>query len=159
MPPGRRDRKVTPSRRTRHIGKAMSSAPVHIHLHGAQSMPSKKFVVSALAALGLGTLPVTLLACGSSTPSEPSLVSADFTGMDAPATADQKADMYTTARVTFTYSDGTSKTHDLAYDKIFDTTDVVGGAVVGGLFDSGGAPLLETGGQMTFAAWPVTTGA
>ena len=111
-------------------------------------MQSKKFAVAALAALCLGVLPVTLLACASSTATGPTLASAEFIGMEAPATTDQKADMYTTAQVKLTYSDGTSKTHDLAYHKIFDTTDVVGGAVVGGLFSSTGTPLVDTLGQM-----------
>ncbi len=108
-------------------------------------MKWKKISVAVLAALTVGVLPVALSGCNDD---GKKVVSVEFIGMDAPATIDQKADMYSAAKAKFTYDDGTTKTYDLAYHKLFDTTDVVGGNVVGGLFNSLGAALTDNDGQM-----------
>jgi secreted PhoX family phosphatase len=107
-------------------------------------MKMKKIGVAMLVAFGMST-PLILAGCDDS---GKKVTSVEFIGMDAPTTAEQKADMYSAAKVKFTYDDGTSKTYDLAYHKLFDTTDVVGGNVVGGLFNSAGGALTDNDGQM-----------
>lgn len=92
---------------------------------------------------------LTLAGCFGGSDSQANAVTAvEFLGMAAPATAAEKADADTTAKVKYTYSNGSSETHDLAYHRIFVTTDVVGGNVVGGLFDSNDRPLTDNLGQM-----------
>jgi secreted PhoX family phosphatase len=92
---------------------------------------------------------LTLAGCWSESDSQPlTVTSVEFIGMAAPATAAEKADAYTTAKVKYTYINGSSETHDLAYHRIFLTTDVVGGNMVGGLFDANDRPLTDSLGQM-----------
>ena len=92
---------------------------------------------------------LTLAGCFGGSDSESNAVTAvEFIGMAAPATAAEKADAYTTAKAKYTYSNGSSETHDLAYHRIFLTTDIVGGNMVGGLFDSNDRPLTDNLGQM-----------
>ncbi len=107
-------------------------------------MKMKKLGAAMLVAFGVST-PLILAGCDDS---GKKVTSVEFIGMDAPATAEQKADMYSAAKVKFNYDDGTSKTYDLAYHKLFNTTDVVGGNVVGGLFNSAGGALTDNDGQM-----------
>ena len=71
----------------------------------------------------------------------------DFIGMDAPATTEQKADMYSGARVVYTFESGATAEYQLQYHKIFDTTTTVGGNVVGGLYSAVGS-LGDNDGQM-----------
>jgi uncharacterized protein len=72
----------------------------------------------------------------------------EFIGMEPPATAEDKADMYTKAKMKVTFSNGAVATYDLKYHKLFDTTDLVGGNMVGGLFNAASAPLTDNAGQM-----------
>lgn len=111
-------------------------------------MTSGKFRMAALGAASLVGLAAVHAGCGSTAAAGPSVVSAEFTAMSPPSTIEQKSDVYTQAKVTLTYSDGTTRTHDLAYHKIFDTTDVVGGNVVGGFFDAAGNPIVDASGQL-----------
>jgi hypothetical protein len=100
--------------------------------------------VAIAAILGLA-----VSACGSDSDSQSLAVSSvEFIGMPAPATAAEKADAYTTAKLRYNYSNGTSETIDLAYHTIFRTTDVVGGNMVGGLFDANDRPLTDNLGQI-----------
>jgi secreted PhoX family phosphatase len=108
-------------------------------------MKLKKIAVAALTTLGVSVLPMALSGCNDD---NKKVVSVEFIAMDAPATAAQKADMYSGAKVKYTYDDGSTVTYDLAYHKLFDTTDVVGGNVVGGLFNSLGVALSDNDGQM-----------
>ena len=68
----------------------------------------------------------------------------EFVGMTAPSTAAERADAYTTAQAIVSYSDGTTKTVDLAYNQLYGTTDYLGGVTAGGLVDVNGNPLLDT---------------
>ena len=72
----------------------------------------------------------------------------EFTGMPAPATADEKADLYTRATLRMTCPDGSTTDDPLRYHRIFATADRVGEAVVGGLFDSAGTALTDRDGQL-----------
>ena len=76
------------------------------------------------------------------------VTSVDFIGMSPPATVDEQSDVYTRAKMKVTYRSGKSETFDLKYHKLADTTDVVGGNMVGGLFDSRGIALTDSFGQM-----------
>jgi secreted PhoX family phosphatase len=95
-------------------------------------------LASLLAAPATATCPR-----GAATPAR-----VDFVGMPAPATADEKADVYTRATLRMTCSDGTAAEYPLRYHQIFATTDHIGEAVVGGLFNATGAPLADREGQM-----------
>ena len=90
---------------------------------------------------------LSLAACNSDDDSR-SLSSVEFVGMPAPATAAEKADAYSTAKIKYNYSDGSSATLDLAYHKIFLTTDMIGGSMVGGLYDSSDRALTDNDGPM-----------
>ena len=74
--------------------------------------------------------------------------SVEFVAMPAPATAEEKADIYTKAQMKITYKHGNTKTYDLKYHQLMATTDVIGGKVVGGLYDVKDAPITDADGQM-----------
>ncbi|MBK7744156.1 MAG: DUF839 domain-containing protein [Betaproteobacteria bacterium] len=92
-------------------------------------------------------LSLSLAACNSDSSSR-SLSSVEFIGMPAPATAAEKADAYSTARIKYLYDDGSNETHDLAYHRIFLTSDMIGGSMVGGLYDSDDRALTDNDGPM-----------
>ncbi|MFC5407612.1 alkaline phosphatase PhoX [Cohnella soli] len=73
-----------------------------------------------------------------------SVKSVEFVGMPAPATAVQMADLYTTASIKVTYSDGTVKSFPLSYKKLFKTTDKVGNTIAGVAIDAKGNPIMDT---------------
>jgi len=75
--------------------------------------------------------------------------SVEFIGMDAPSTPEQKADVYTTAKVKVTYRNGKSNTINLKYHQLMATTDVINGKTVGGLFDHNDDPINDAQGQIT----------
>lgn len=106
-------------------------------------MKLKKVSLAVLVSLGIVSLVI-----GCKTDNKAAVSSVEFIGMEAPATAEQKADMYTSAQMKVTYADGTTKLYDLAYNKIFDTTDSLGGNIVGGLFNSLDQALTDNDGQM-----------
>ena len=103
--------------------------------------------IRPLSAAIAAVLSLSLAACNSDDDSR-SLSSVEFIGMPAPATAAQKADAYSTAKIKYNYSDGSSATLDLAYHKIFLTTDMIGGSMVGGLYDSNDRALTDNDGPM-----------
>ena len=72
----------------------------------------------------------------------------EFTGMPAPATAEEKADIYTSATLRMICPDGSAVERPLRYHPIFATGDRVGEAVVGGLFNGAGAALTDRDGQL-----------
>ncbi|MEZ5192815.1 MAG: DUF839 domain-containing protein [Nocardioides sp.] len=74
--------------------------------------------------------------------------SVEFIGMDPPSTPEEKASVYTTAKVTVTYRDGRTRTYDLAYHQLMATGDTVNGTVVGGLYDVNDQPLTDDNGQI-----------
>jgi hypothetical protein len=79
---------------------------------------------------------------------EPVLKSVEFVGMPPPSTLEERADVYTTAKMKVTYLDGRSETYDLRYHALANTTDVIRGHMVGGLFDAGGFPISDAYGQL-----------
>jgi secreted PhoX family phosphatase len=81
------------------------------------------------------------------TPTTAKVASVEFIGMAAPATPDQKTDIYTGAKVRVVYRNGKSTVHDLQYHELMGTTDRVNGALVGGLFNHLDQPLLDINGQ------------
>jgi secreted PhoX family phosphatase len=78
----------------------------------------------------------------------PPVKSVEFIGMPSPASVEEKADIYTTAKVRYTYVNGKTKTYDLHYHQLMGTTELVAGKVVGGLYDANGSPLMDNDGQM-----------
>ncbi|MDB4866613.1 MAG: hypothetical protein JWR03_946 [Cohnella sp.] len=64
--------------------------------------------------------------------------------MPAPATAKEMADLYTTASVKVTYSNGSVKNFPLSYKKLFKSTDKVGGTIAGVAVDAKGKPIMDT---------------
>jgi hypothetical protein len=70
--------------------------------------------------------------------------SVEFVGMPAPATAKEMAQLYTTASVKVTYSNGSVKTFPLTYKKLFKSTDKIGGTIAGVAVDSKGNPIMDT---------------
>ena len=103
--------------------------------------------IRPLSAAIAAVFSLSLAACNSDDDSR-SLSSVEFVGMPAPATAAEKADAYSTAKIKYNYSDGSSATLDLAYHKIFLTTDMIGGSMVGGLYDSSDRALTDNDGPM-----------
>lgn len=78
----------------------------------------------------------------------PDVKSVEFIGMDAPASAEKKADIYTDAKMRVTDKYGRTKIYDLKYHHLMTTTDAIKGEVVGGLYDVHGAPLTDRDGHM-----------
>jgi secreted PhoX family phosphatase len=104
-------------------------------------MKLKATSLAVMSALGVGSLPATSFAA-------PTLQRVEFIGMEAPSTADEKASMYTDAKMKVYYRNGQSRTFDLKYHELMGTTDIIRGQVVGGLHDVNGAPLEDFDGQM-----------
>lgn len=105
-------------------------------------MKLKKGVIALISAFGAGIVPLSAQA------GLGLVKSVEFIGMDAPATAEEKADIYTKAKVKYTYRFGWTKTYDLKYHQLMATTDVIKGRVVGGLFGSNDSALTDRDGQM-----------
>jgi uncharacterized protein len=107
--------------------------------------PSKRnFLVTQPKIL---TTAILVALCGSVS-AKGNAVAVEFFGMPAPSTVDERADIYTAARVQVTYVNGESKMHDLAYHTLANTADEIGGNVVGGLFDANDGPIEDKFGQM-----------
>ena len=104
-------------------------------------MKLKPLVAAVSAALGITVL--SSAACAGST-----VKSVEFIGMDAPASVDEKSDVYTKAQVIYRYTNGKSKTYDLKYHQVTGTTELVNGKLVGGLYDRNDAPLEDDDGPM-----------
>ena len=107
-------------------------------------MKLKPIVAAVSAALGVTVL--SSAACAGST-----VKSVEFIGMDAPASVDEKSDVYTKAQVIYRYTNGKSKTYDLKYHQVTGTTELVNGKLVGGLYDRNDAPLEDDDGPMASA--------
>ena len=74
--------------------------------------------------------------------------SVEFTSTPAPSTAAEMATTYTTSKAIVKYTDGTSETFNLEYDKLFTTLDTVGTNPnpAGQLYDMNGTPLMDPNG-------------
>jgi secreted PhoX family phosphatase len=100
-------------------------------------MLKKSLPVAVASALGLMNINAVMAAA-------PTVSSVEFIGMNAPSTLEQRASVYTEAKVKINYSNGTSKIRPLEYKQLFATTDVINGKVAGGLYDVAGQPLMDT---------------
>lgn len=107
-------------------------------------MQIKPVVVATLSTLVLATQSPAVQAHSS----HASVKSVEFIGMSAPATADEKADIYTKAKVKYTYANGKTETFDLKYHQLMATTEMIKNQMVGGLFDANNMPLTDNDGQM-----------
>ncbi|PKQ24215.1 MAG: hypothetical protein CVT65_04245 [Actinobacteria bacterium HGW-Actinobacteria-5] len=74
--------------------------------------------------------------------------SVEFIGMDPPATPEQKADIYSSAKIKVTYANRRTQILDLAYHQLMATGETVNGKVVGGLYDVNDQPLTDDNGQI-----------
>lgn len=88
---------------------------------------------------------------------QPAVTSVEFIGMAAPATAAEKADAYTKAKVVLTYGNQTTKTVELQYHTLMGTGDVLGGKVVGGIQDANDTPISDANGPLASDAPDGTT--
>jgi hypothetical protein len=107
---------------------------------------------SALYAALFGTSILVACGGGDDEASAPTVVGVEFVGMAAPATAAEKADAYTAAKVVLTYSDQSVKTLDLQYSMLMGTGDVLGGKVVGGIYDANDQPISDASGPLAYDA-------
>jgi secreted PhoX family phosphatase len=98
-------------------------------------------VVAVATALGAGL--VAQPGCA-----DPGIQSVEFIGMPAPATVDEKTDIYTKARIRITRRSGEIDEQDLKYHRLMATTETLGGEVVGGLYDTNGDRLIDRDGAM-----------
>jgi len=71
------------------------------------------------------------------------IASIEFIGMNAPVTPEQRASIYTDAKVKITYKNGRSEIETLEYKQLFSTTDSINGKLAGGLYDALGQPLMD----------------
>ena len=104
-------------------------------------MKRKPIVIALSSALGIAVL-------SSSACANPTVKSVEFIGMDPPSTVEEKADIYTKAKVKITYRNGKTEAYDLKYHQLMATTEAVNGKRVGGLYDANGQPLMDNDGQM-----------
>lgn len=104
-------------------------------------MEHKPLVIALSAALGVTVL--SSPACAN-----PAVKSVEFIGMDPPSTVEEKADIYTKAKIKVTYRNGKTETLPLEYHLLATTTDIIKGRMVGGLYDSNHTPLYDSDGQM-----------
>lgn len=74
--------------------------------------------------------------------------SVEFVGMDAPADSVEKSDIYTNAKMRVTYQNNKSKTYDLQYHALMETTESLNNKVIGGLFDQNENALTDANGQL-----------
>jgi hypothetical protein len=74
--------------------------------------------------------------------------SVDFISMDAPATLEERADIYSSAKMEVTYRNGKKETHELQYHQLMVTTEEKGDEVVGGLWNYEDNPISDDYGQM-----------
>lgn len=118
-------------------------------------MKLKSLSKAVLAALGVTVLSISLTGCDDSA-SDPTISAVEFVGMDAPASDDQIASTYTTAKVRITYSDGSVKEQALDYNVLFANTDKVGSSAnaAGQYYDYLGSPIMDPYGQPVIAETP-----
>jgi hypothetical protein len=107
-----------------------------------QPQPVSVAISTALTALTIASGVQAACAHGECAESKACKVAAaEFFSMPAPATAEQKADIYTAAQMEVTCENGRSTTYDLVYHTLMNTTEEINGSVVGGLWDAFGDPL------------------
>jgi secreted PhoX family phosphatase len=105
---------------------------------------SKKTLLPSLGlAIMASAFPVSLTSAAPAS-SRITVVSSEFISMPAPATTREMAELYTTASLKVTYSDGSVKLFPLSYKKLFRSTDSVGGTIAGVSVDASGKPIMDT---------------
>jgi len=97
--------------------------------------------ISTLSAASLSLMSLSVSA-------GPVIKSVEFIGMAAPATADEKSDVYTKAKMKVTYKNKKVTTYDLQYHTLIKTNEQINDKVVGGLFDDNEDPLTDSAGQI-----------
>ena len=102
--------------------------------------------IAVAVAATLGALSTTVYCSGGH--DKETSKSVEFIGMPAPATVDEKSDIYTAAKLKVTDKDGETRTYLLQYHQLMGTTDTIRRKVVGGLSDVNGDPLTDEYGQM-----------
>lgn len=98
----------------------------------------------ALPALGLAVFTTLIPASVTAAAGGVKVTSTEFIGMPAPSTTKEMAQLYTTAGLKVTYSDGSVKLFPLSYKKLFKSTESVGGTVAGVVVDAKGKPVIDT---------------
>ncbi|MBN2646633.1 MAG: DUF839 domain-containing protein [Thiotrichales bacterium] len=80
----------------------------------------------------------------------------EFTETPAPSTAEEIASTYTKSNAIITYTDGSTQTFPLSYEKLFGVLDKVGSNPhpAGQLYDASGAPLMDKNGAPVVAETP-----
>jgi len=111
-------------------------------------MKTKTISTAVAAALSIILAPNALAETKFEFEGKPNVKSVEFIGMDAPDSVEEKAGIYTKAKVKYTYKNGKTKIYDLKYHQLMATTDVIKGSVVGGLHDANNAQLSDLDGQM-----------
>ncbi len=111
-------------------------------------MNTKSLVFSLALSLGVGG--AAAVQAGGASPLLPAanVKSVEFIGMDAPSSSAEKADIYTRAKVKYTYMNGTTRIYDLKYHQLMATTQTINGKVVGGLYNVNNVPITDLDGQM-----------
>ncbi|MEY8879332.1 MAG: PhoX family phosphatase [Leptothrix sp. (in: b-proteobacteria)] len=92
---------------------------------------------------------IGLSACGGGGGNDAASITAvEFIGMAAPTSDADRAGTTTRASVKVSYSDGTSKTQALAYNKLYSTGDTLANGaasvIAGGYFDAAGSPSMDS---------------
>jgi hypothetical protein len=84
------------------------------------------------------------------------LVSVEFTETPAPSTPEDMSRTYSKSTAIYTYSDGSKKTFNLSYNKLFGVGDLVANNPfpAGALFDIEGQPLRDPDGGIAIAETP-----
>jgi hypothetical protein len=87
-------------------------------------------------------------------PSDATVVSTEFIGMDTPKTTDEMTKIYSGAYVKINYSNGASIIRPIEYTTLMTTGDVIGGKTVGAILDVNGSPITDTstGGSIPFVS-------
>ncbi len=124
------------------------------HDEGEIGMSRRALAVGTAVSLGaaaLVALPATAHGSGDrdGRSSAGRVKAVEFIGMDAPSTPEEKASIYTTAQMTVRYTNGRTRTYDLAYHELMATGETINGNVVGGLYDVDDQPLMDDNGQIT----------
>ena len=73
----------------------------------------------------------------------------EFIGMPAPATVEERAKAYTTAKAKITYRSGRTQTVDLSFGEVYNNVDQIDtqGNPAGTVYDSNGNPILDPSGK------------
>ncbi len=101
---------------------------------------------SSAAAMAAALSLASITSSGAETPSV--IRSATFIGMPAPATDEEKTDIYTKATLRVRYAGGKQQDYPLVYHELMGTTDLIKGETVGGLHDHHNAPITDANGPL-----------